>query len=53
MAAELAVVRVLRDDLGVELLPLRFRVEARLEVEERWDRTGALLERLRASGGPT
>lgn len=46
LAAELAVVRALRDDVGVELHPLRFRVDARLEVAERWDRSAALLARL-------
>lgn len=46
MAAELDVVRSLRDDLGVELLPMRFRVDEKLRMIERWDRTGELLERL-------
>lgn len=50
MAAELEVERELRDDLDVELHPIRFRVEERLAVEERWDRTRRLLARL-ASGG--
>jgi hypothetical protein len=45
-AAELEVVRYLRDDLGVELDPMRFRVEPRLQIEERWDRTASLLQRL-------
>ncbi|HWG64908.1 MAG TPA: hypothetical protein VG253_24750 [Streptosporangiaceae bacterium] len=57
LAAELAPVRVLRDDLGVELQPARFRAEERLRVEERWDRTTALLSRLadeaaQTAGGP-
>lgn len=46
LAAELQVERSLCDSLGVELQPLRFRVEARLEVEERWERTTALLDRM-------
>lgn len=53
MAAELAVTRHLRDDLGVELRPVQFRVEARLQVEERWDRTATLLDRLREGDGRT
>lgn len=50
LGAELAVVRVLRDSVGVELEPLRFRVEERLRVDERWDRSADLLGRL--AGGP-
>lgn len=46
MAADLQVERDLRDDLGVELHPILFRVEERLAVEERWDRTRRLLARL-------
>lgn len=52
MAAELEVERELRDDLGVELHPIRFRVEERLRTDERWDRTSKLLARL-ASGAPS
>lgn len=53
LAAELEVVRYLRDDLGVELQPMRFRVEPRLEADERWDRTAALLRRLASIEQPT
>ena len=49
LTAELAIVRALRDDVGVELHPLRFRVDTSLEVAERWDRTAALLTRLGAT----
>ena len=52
MAAELGVVRSLRDDLGVELLPMRFRVDEKLRVLERWDRTASLLVRLAETGQP-
>lgn len=54
LAAELEVERALRDSLGVALQPLAFRVEPHLEVEERWDRTSALLDRLEreAPAGP-
>jgi hypothetical protein len=37
-----------RDGLGIELTPMRFRVAARLHVEERWDRTDRLLDLLDA-----
>lgn len=50
-AADLEVERALRDDLGVELHPMRFRVAARLAVEERWERTSRLLARLAAGDG--
>ena len=46
VGVELGVVRYLRDDVGVELHPLRFRAEERLRVAERWERTAALLARL-------
>lgn len=50
LAAELEVVRALRDDVGVELHPIRFRVDSRLRVEERWERTTRLLDRLEHAG---
>ncbi len=50
LAARLGVTRVLRDDLGVELHPMRFRVEERLRVEERWEATSALLDQLDHAG---
>jgi hypothetical protein len=53
MAAELEVERDLRDDLDVELHPIRFRVEERLAAEERWDRTRELLARLASGGAPS
>jgi hypothetical protein len=34
------------DGLGIELTPIRYRVEERLQVEERWDRTDRLLQLL-------
>lgn len=46
MAAELEVERYLRDGLDVELHPMRFLVDGRLVVEERWDQTRRLLARL-------
>ena len=49
-AAEFGVVRQLRDDLGVELHPILFRVEERLRIEERWERTSALLDQLEQAG---
>lgn len=59
VAAEFEPVRVLRDDLGVELQPARFRVDERLRIEERWEKSASLLGRLaalsaedRAQGGP-
>ncbi len=52
-AAELEVERVLRDDLGVQLDPMRFRVEPRLAIEERWERSRRLLDRLAAGEGPS
>jgi hypothetical protein len=48
VAAEFAPVRVLRDDLGVELQPARFRVEERLRAGERWEKSASLLGRLAA-----
>lgn len=50
LAAELGVVRATRDDVGVTLEPLRFRVDERLRDDERWDRTAALLGRLDREG---
>ena len=50
LAVELRAERVRRDDLGLELHPIRYRVEQRLELEERWDRNERLLARL--EGGP-
>jgi hypothetical protein len=52
LAAEMAVSETRRDSLGVELLPMCFRVEARLRVEERWDRTTTLLDALATAGRP-
>jgi hypothetical protein len=40
------------DGLGIELTPIRFRVEERLRVEERWDRTDRLLRLLEAQVSP-
>jgi hypothetical protein len=60
LAAEFAPARILRDDLGVELQPARFRVEERLRAVERWEESASLLGRLaavsagaRAQGGAT
>jgi hypothetical protein len=53
VATEFGVVRQLRDDLGVELHPILFRVEERLRTEERWERTSALLDRLEQAGQPS
>lgn len=47
----LFVTRVLRDDIGIELHPIMFRVEERLAATERWDRSTALLGELRRLGG--
>ncbi|MHB8244288.1 MAG: hypothetical protein ACYDGN_02885 [Acidimicrobiales bacterium] len=47
----LSVTRVLRDDIGIELHPIMFRVEERLAATERWDRSTALLGELRRLGG--
>ncbi|MGH9057154.1 MAG: hypothetical protein ACRDYY_15025 [Acidimicrobiales bacterium] len=41
-----------RDGLGIELHPILFRVERRLQVEERWDRTARLLDRLQPATHP-
>jgi hypothetical protein len=38
-----------RDGLGIELTPIRYRVAARLRVEERWDRTERLLQQLESA----
>lgn len=38
-----------RDGLGIELLPMRYRVEAKLRVQERWDRTAELLQQLESA----
>lgn len=43
----LSVTRVLRDDLGVELYPMLYRVEEWLMGAERWDRSRALMSALR------
>ncbi len=51
LAVALSVTRVLRDDLGIELHPIMFRVEERLAVTERWERSTALLGELRRLGG--
>jgi hypothetical protein len=45
-AAELSVVESLADDLGIELSPMRYRVEEQLVVTEHWDRSGRLLDLL-------
>jgi hypothetical protein len=37
-----------RDGLGIELLPMRFRVAGRLRADERWERTSQLLGLLEA-----
>ncbi|MGH9114956.1 MAG: hypothetical protein ACRDWW_03915, partial [Acidimicrobiales bacterium] len=42
-ALSMTVVAHRRDGLGIELRPILFRVEERLQVEERWDRTALLL----------
>ena len=41
-----------RDGLGIELIPLRFRVAAKLRFEERWDRTEQLLQQLQSTLRP-
>ena len=41
------VTRVIRDDIGVELHPMTFRVDEQLEVVERWEHSEALFEELR------
>jgi hypothetical protein len=38
-----------RDGLGIELTPIRYRVAARLRVDERWDRTERLLQQLESA----
>jgi hypothetical protein len=42
-----------RDTVGVELRPLSFRVEERLRVEERWDRTEQVMRSLAAPAEPS
>jgi hypothetical protein len=46
LACEFGVTRALEDAMGVELHCLRFRVEERLRLQERWQRTADLLDRL-------
>lgn len=41
-----------RDGLGIELTPIRYRVAARLRVEERWERTERLLHQLESAVRP-
>lgn len=48
MAVEREVERAHRDDLSVEMQLIRFRVEERLAVEERWNSTRRLLASLAA-----
>ena len=50
MAVEASPVRLLTDDLGIELRPILFRVDERLRVDERWDRTERLLSELASTG---
>jgi len=50
MAVRMTPLRHLRDDLGIELHPILFRVDERLEVMERWERTGWLFQRLDEEG---
>lgn len=38
-----------RDGLGIELTPMRYRVDEKLRVAERWDRTDKLLAMLDAA----
>jgi hypothetical protein len=46
---EFELTRVLIDDLGVDLRPAQFHVEAWLVEAEQWQRSAALLARLRAA----
>lgn len=46
MALELMSSDTVVDDIGVELQPMRFRVDERLPRIEQWDRTSRLLRRL-------
>lgn len=50
-AVALAVERHGTDGLGIELQPLRFRVEDRLRIDERWEHTDALLAELAGRAG--
>ena len=46
LACEFTVTRALKDAIGVELSCLRFRVEEKLRLQERWQRTAEMLDRL-------
>jgi len=50
MGADLELVRDLRDDIGVELEPMRFRLDKRLQDDENWGRTNDLLAQLAGDG---
>ncbi len=41
-----------RDGLGIELIPLRYRVAEKLRFDERWDRTEQLLQQLQSTLRP-
>lgn len=51
-AYALAVRSHRRDGLGIELIPLRYRVAAKLRFDERWDRTEQLLHQLQSTQRP-
>lgn len=48
LACEFTVTRALKDAMGVELRGMGFRVEEKLRLQERWQRTANLLDRLEA-----
>lgn len=50
-AVVFAVADQRRDSVGVALRPLQFRVEERLRVDERWDRTERLLGMIADTSG--
>ncbi|MGH3302935.1 MAG: hypothetical protein ACRDOK_14860 [Streptosporangiaceae bacterium] len=49
LACEFTVARTLRDAMGVELRCLQFRVAETLRLQERWQRTADLLDRLESA----
>lgn len=51
LACEFTVARALEDAMGVELHCLQFRVEERLRLAERWQRTADLLDRIESAPG--
>lgn len=46
LACEFTIARALKDAIGVELRCPQFRVEEKLRVQERWQRTADMLDRL-------